>query len=76
MYFYIISYFLYYVSYSINFYVILISNSLFRKEFILLLKKTIQIILNIRQIKKNVLFILHNFYIRIILLSNLIYFKN
>jgi hypothetical protein len=63
MYFYIISYFLYYVSYSINFYVILIPNSLFRKEFILLLKKTIQIILNIRQIKKNVLFILHNFYI-------------
>jgi hypothetical protein len=43
---YIFSYYLFYLSYSINFYIILISNSLFRKEFILFLKGSIKRLFN------------------------------
>jgi hypothetical protein len=42
----IFSYYLFYLTYSINFYVLFISNSLFRKEFILFLKGSIKRLFN------------------------------
>jgi hypothetical protein len=44
---YIFSYYLFYLSYSINFYILFISNSLFRKEFISFLKRSIKRLFNI-----------------------------
>ncbi len=44
---YIFSYYLFYLSYSINFYILFISNSLFRKEFISFLKRSIKSLFNI-----------------------------
>jgi hypothetical protein len=44
---YIFSYYLFYLSYSINFYILFISNSLFRKEFISFLKRSLKRLFNI-----------------------------